>query len=125
MTPAEVAAEVLRRITEHPETHDQSIFVDPYGMDLPKHCWQPWYPTDVELWSQCGSTACVAGHTAAVAVQGGVISRREARGMHVEDIASRALGFPYRVGSRASARLFNTDIDHRQVCELLAELAEQ
>jgi len=82
VTPAEVAAEVLRRITEHPETYDQRRWltnprteIDP---DIQPH-------ETVDDWSRCGTVACVAGHAAHAAVT--------ARGEPIrpEDIRSDAI----------------------------------
>ena len=86
MTPAEVAAEVLRRITEHPETYDQRRWltnprteIDP---DIQPH-------ETVDDWARCGTVACVAGHAAhaAVTARGEPVSSEDIR-----SVATEALG---------------------------------
>ncbi|MCY4059770.1 MAG: hypothetical protein OXG44_17420 [Gammaproteobacteria bacterium] len=87
MTPAEVAAEVLRRITDHPGTFDQRHWFMTQRREFsPEHIQPHETVTD---WAECGTTACVAGHAAHV------VGTARGSAVHADDIrrvAAAALG---------------------------------
>ena len=86
-TPGEIAAATLRRLEQHPETHNQDywftipdpadralprrdrVFLDLMGETFLKEVDDQELGTKVESWSACGITGCAAGHTIAAAIE--------------------------------------------------------
>lgn len=78
MTPAQIAEEVIRRIQDYPETYDQTEWWSKLVGDTNIHVpYSRLTPTDFNIneMSECGSTACVAGHTIAVGIKNNLISQ--------------------------------------------------
>ena len=69
----EIAKEVLNRITKFPETYNQHVWVDSPEIDATQDEFTlGGFIEDrhkITKWSDCGTTGCVAGHTAAVGVE--------------------------------------------------------
>ena len=112
MTPAEAAAEVLRRITEHPETLNQATWMsNDWGRILPSS-------TDAGEWAECGTTACVAGHAAAL------LAAQENRYVMAFEIA-RAGAAVLGLGTDAANWLFDSRRQKAEVTTALRWLSEQ
>ncbi|MCY4059771.1 MAG: hypothetical protein OXG44_17425 [Gammaproteobacteria bacterium] len=118
MTPAQVAAEVLTRITDQPRTYDQKLWLE--GRDwVPMTNEQCIDPSEtVETWADCGTTACVAGHAAHV------IARATGRGVIYAGI-SRTAGEGLALGFSAEGWLFDSGRTKEEVTAALRWLSQR
>ena len=126
MNKQEIAAEVLRRIKTYPSTHHQSYWFRPgeesdydFGGAVSGHVL---YATDIDFtdieeWSDCGSKACVAGHTGAVGIEAGY---RPGESETIEHFASYVL----ELDPEEQRFLFDPDID-TDVLEIALERIEK
>jgi len=91
MSPADIATAVLKRILNRPETYDQAGWCETgeEHPDVNNVLRQPH-----EEW--CGTTACVAGHAVAVAIEHDptivITDGFRGVGLEIERIARQALG---------------------------------
>ena len=72
--PRKIALEVLERIETFPETYNQRTYANstsPSSYDYDADIFGGIY--DIWKWSDCGTTACVAGHTIIVGKEMGII----------------------------------------------------
>ena len=112
-----VAAEVLRRITDCPDTHNQRDWATgPYDGHISDddHIRDP--AMRVTDWEDCGATACVAGHACHVVA---IAAGERVPTLSVSLVARRALG----LDSEAAAWLFHAGRSTRDVMRALEFMA--
>ncbi|MYE06353.1 MAG: hypothetical protein F4Y04_03885 [Chloroflexi bacterium] len=117
----EIAGETLRRITEHPETHDQNQWLrqghdhglqDLYRVDDVHD-----FGTDATRWAACGTVACVAGHAVAAALQRADVHVSPAD--EISDAAAELLG----LAVQERRYLFATDRTLPEISDALRGLS--
>ena len=118
LTPQEIASEVIRRIEEYPETHNQTVWfrsfdncpVGTIRVDGIRHA------PPIETWGGCGTSACVAGHAVIVALEAGM----EVVDASIEVAAANLLGLTFIDQQRD---IFSAVTRRDKVLELLHEIA--
>lgn len=118
----EIAAETLRRITEHPQTYDPNQWLRQGHTD---HGLQDLYlvddvhdfGTDATRWANCGTVACVAGHTVAVGIQRADVHVSPAD--EISDAAAELLG----LAVQERRYLFATDRTLAEISDALRGLS--
>ena len=115
LPPCEIAGGVLDRIDRYPETFYQRtwLVVDRNVQRPSVSHFKGVY--DVETWADCGTTACVAGHTAAVVAEAGTPYKVGS----ISTVAEAALGLSHN----EAEWLFTASRTRLEVVERLTELA--
>ena len=119
-----VAGEAARRIREHPETHHQAMWLA--ESDDAQHDGVAYRShvsgfaatgTDEICWSECGTTACAAGHVVAAAIGMGLLDPDAVGCMQIGEAAATLLGLS------ASPDLFDSGMGMDCVLAELNDLA--
>ena len=124
-----LATEVIRRIKDHPETHDQKSWL----AYKKQHFEDTYYyvsdfddiPNNIKNWGDCGATACAAGHTIAAAIELGYIRDPKLCPASIPHMASKLFGLstlPNNLYTRYS--LFDPTTTYEMVLEILQMIAD-